>query len=147
MKRITAGLFIAVCVLTGAATLSQSTAKRREVGNVAVVEKLRTIIRLRESMVAANVRAAQNGKGESDGRYETALAETRVQLAQELGDPGLEIAALNDVLKTQNHQLQSAETRRSLGVISGTEVDERRAQILETEIRILRVQQRARIAE
>ena len=147
MKRFTVGLFIAVCLMTGVATLSQSTAKPPGGGNPAIVEKLRAVIRLREAMVAANTRAAQSGKGESDGRYETALAETRVQLAQELGDSGLEIAALNDLLKAHKHQLQSAETRMSLGVISGTEVDERRAQILETEIRILRVQQRARIAE
>ncbi|MBL9137740.1 MAG: hypothetical protein JNK85_17845 [Verrucomicrobiales bacterium] len=147
MKRFTPGLAIALCVWAGAAPLPQSTSGHREGPHPAIVEKLRDIIKLRQSMVVANVKAEQGGKGESDGRFEIALAEARLQLAQELGDPGSEIAALNDILKTQKHQLKSAETRMNFGAISGVEVDDRRAQILETEIRILRAQQRVRLAE
>jgi hypothetical protein len=147
MKRFTAGLAIAACVLATAATRPPSTSKNREGPNPAVVEKLRAIIDLRQSIVAAADQAAQNGKSESDGRFEIALAEARRQLALELGEPSLEMAALNDLLRVQRHQLLSAETRMNLGAISPTVVNEQRAEILVTEVRILRAQQQARHPE
>lgn len=138
-------VFVAVglLLLSGAASLTQTrpgnpVAPART--HSSIVEKLRAIVDIRQTMAEANARALQNGKGDFDGRHEIALAEAQMRLAHELGQTDAEVAALKDILKVHQRRLQEAKTRAEVGATSPAEVDLVRVEILETEVRLLRAQ-------
>ncbi len=123
-----------------AQTTPQGSDAARTNSDPAIVEKLREIVTIRQRLAQANERAMQNGKGETDGRYELALAEARLQLARELGQRNEEITALKDMLKVQQRRLREAESRAMVGAAGPGDVDAVRAEVLETEVRLLRAQ-------
>ncbi len=143
MKQVTTIVVIAVLLLAANVIMTQTPK-----GNVAaepssdpaIVEKLRAIVTIRERLVFSNERAVQNGKGETDGRYELALAEARLQLASELRQREEQVAGLKDILKVQQRRLEEAQRRANVGAASPDDVDTIRIAVLEAEVRLLRAQ-------
>jgi hypothetical protein len=147
MKHISTIVIMAVFVLAGNAGMSQTPPRKVAAGvtpDPAIVEKLREIVGIRQSMAEANERAVQQGKGVTDGRYEIALGEARLQLARELGQRNEEVAALKDILRVQQYRLQEAQKKAAVGTASPTEVDTIRVAVLEAEVRLLRAERNSR---
>jgi hypothetical protein len=147
MKHITSILITAVFLLAGNAGMAQTPKTNdavRATSDPALVEKLRAIVGIRQSMAEANEKAVRSGRGETDGRYEIALAEAQLQLARELGQRNEEVTALKDILKVQQRRLQEAMKKAEVGAASPDEVDTIRVVVLEAEARLLRSQKSAK---
>ena len=143
MKHISTLVILAVLLLAANASMTQTlqtNAAAGAISNPAIVSKLREIVSIRQKLAEANERAVQNGKGETDGRYELALAEARLQLARELGQRNEQVAALKDALKVQQRRLEDAKRRAAVGAASPEEVETIRAAVLEAEVRLWREQ-------
>jgi hypothetical protein len=143
MKHISSIFLTAVFLLAGNAGMAQTPKTNdavRASSDPVVVEKLRAIVSLRQSMAESNERAVKSGKGEGDGRYEIALAEARLQLACELGQREEKLTALKDIVKVQQRRLQEAEKRVATGTASPEDVGTIRVAVLEAEVRLLRAQ-------
>src|SRR5215468_9350979 len=102
MKQLSSIVVIAVLLIAASMVINQ-----RSQGNDAAVaspdrgisDKLRTIVGIRQKLAESNERAIHSGKGETDGRYELALAEARLRLARELGQRMEQVGALKDIVK------------------------------------------------
>jgi hypothetical protein len=110
----------------------------------AIVDKLRSIVTIRQRLAESNERAVQNGKGERDGRHELALAKARLQLARELGERSEELAALKNILKVHQGRLEDAKKRAEVGSASPDDVDTISVAVLKAEVRLLRAQSGSR---
>jgi outer membrane protein TolC len=143
MKHPSIIVMIAVLLLAPNVTMTQTPQRNDAAGassDPAVVDKLRAIVTIRQRLVESNERAAQSGKGETDGRYELALAGARLQLARELGQRNEEVAALKDILKVQQRRLEEAKKRAEAGAASPDDLDTTRVAVLEAEVGLLRAQ-------
>ena len=143
MKHLSTLVILAVLLLAANASMTQTLQTNAAAGAIshpAIVGKLREIVSIRQKLAEANERAMQNGKGETDGRYELALAEARLQLARELGQRNEQVAALKDALKVQQRRLEDAKRRAAVGAASPEEVETIRAAVLEAEVRLWREQ-------
>lgn len=147
MKHRSPIVIIAALLLAGNAAMSQTPQRNHAAGagsDPAIVEKLREIVSIRQSMAEANERAVRSGRGETEGRHEIALAEARLHLARELGHRDEEVTALKDILKVQQRRLQEAKKRAETGAASPDGVDTIRVAVLEAEARLLRTQNSAK---
>jgi Outer membrane efflux protein len=143
MKHLSTVVSLAVLLLAANASMTQTLQTNAAAGAIsdpAIVDKLREIVTIRQKLAEANERAVQSGKGETDGRYELALAEARLQLARELGQRTEQVAALKDALKVQQRRLEDAKRRAAVGAASPEDVDTIRVAVLEAEVRLLREQ-------
>jgi hypothetical protein len=143
MKHLSVLITLAVLLVAANASMSQTlqtNAAARASSDPAIVGKLREIVTIRQKLAEINERAVQNGKGETDGRYELALAEARLQLARELGQRDEELAALEDTVKVQQRRLQEAKKRAEVGAASPDETDTIRVAVLDAEVSLLRAQ-------
>ena len=106
-----------------------------------IVDKLREIVSIQQELVEANERAVQHrGNAVADDRYELALAEARLKLAQELGERDEQVAALKDALKVQQNRLKEAKARANVGTASPFDLAAVRVAVLEAEVRLLRAE-------
>ncbi len=143
MKHLSTLVSLAVLLLAANADIAQTVqtnAAGKTSSDPAIVGKLREIVTIRQKLAEVNQRAVQNGKGETDGRYELALAKARLRLARELGQQTEQVAALNDVLKVQKRLLEDAKKRAEVGAASPEEVDTIRVAVLQAEVKLLRAQ-------
>ena len=143
MKHLSTLVILAMLLLAANTSMTQTlqtNAAAGAISNPAIVGKLREIVSIRQKLAEANERAVQSGKGETDGRYELALAEARLQLARELGQRNEQVAALKDALKVQQRRLEDAKRRAGVGAASPEEVETIRAAVLEAEVRLWREQ-------
>ena len=143
MKHLSTIVIIAVLLLAANATMPQTPRTNAANGassDSAIVDKLREIVTIRQKLAEVNERAVRNGRGETDGRYELALAEARLQLARELGQRNEQVAALKDALKVQQRRLADAKKRAEVGAASPEDVDTIRVAVLEAEVKLLRAQ-------
>ncbi len=143
MKHLSTIIIIAVSLLAANATRAQTPRTSAAAGassDSALVGKLREIVTLRQKLAEANERAVRSGRGETDGHYELALAEARLQLARELGQRKEQVAALEDALKVQRRRLEDAKRRAEVGAASPEDVDTIRVEVLEAEVKLLRAQ-------
>jgi hypothetical protein len=143
MKIITTIGIIAVLLLAANVSSTQTLQTNAGAGSdsdPAIVEKLREIVSIYQRMAEANERAVRSGRGETDGRYELALAKARLQLARELGQHNDQIAALKDAHNAQQRRLEDAKARAAVGAASPEDVDSIRVAVLKAEVRLLRAQ-------
>jgi outer membrane efflux protein len=143
MKHLSTILIIAVLLFAASVIMTQTSQGNDAAvasSDPAIVERLRTIVTIRERLAESNKRAMQSGKGETDGRYELALAEARLRLARELGQRPEQVAALKDILKVHQRRLEDAKKQSEVGVVSPDDIDIVRVAVLEAEVRLLRAQ-------
>ena len=143
MKHLSTLVILAMLLLAANTSMTQTLQTNAAAGAIshpAIVDKLREIVSIRQKLAEANERAVQSGKGETDGRYELALAEARLQLARELGQRNEQVAALKDALKVQQRRLEDANRRAAVGAAPPEEVETIRVAVLEAEVRLLREQ-------
>ena len=143
MKHLSTIVIIAVLLLAANATRPQTPRTNAAAGassDSAIVGKLREIMIIRQKLVEVNERAVRNGRGETDGRHELALAEARLELACELGQRTEQVAALKDALKVQQRRLEEAKKRAEVGAASPEDIDAIRVAVLEAEVKLLRAQ-------
>ena len=141
MKHLSTIVIIAILLLAANVTMTQTPRTNAADGtssDSAVVDKLREIVTIRQNLAEGNERAVRNGRGDTDGRYELALAEARLQLARELGQRNEQVGALKDALKVQQRRLEEAKKRAEVGAASPDDVDTIRVAVLEAEVKLLR---------
>lgn len=143
MKTRSALVIIAVLFVAAHAKMPQAQQANAASGansDPAIVDKLREILSIRETLVEANRLAVRNGRGETDGRHALALAEARLALADELDQHDEQVAALAEALKVHQRRLEFAKRRAEAGSASPEDVETIRVAVLETEVRLLRKQ-------
>ena len=143
MKHLSTIVIIAVLLLAANATMPQTPRTNAANGassDSAIVDKLREIVAIRQKLAEVNEQAVRNGRGETNGHCELALAEARLQLARELGQRNEQVAALKDALKVQQRRLAEAKKRAEVGAASPEDVDTIRVAVLEAEVKLLRAQ-------
>lgn len=147
MKHLSTIVIIAVLLLAANAAMSQTPRTNAAAGassDSVIIAKLREVVSIRQKLAEANERAVRNGRGETDGRYELALAKARLQLARELGQRDDQVAALKDALDVQQRRLEDAKKRAEVGAASPEDVEAIRVALLKAEVRLLRAQNRAK---
>jgi len=144
MKHLRTGVILAVVVLAASGAMVQTlqtNATAAASSDSTIVDKLREIVSIQQELVEANERAVRHrGNAVADDRYELALAEARLQLAQELGERDEQVAALKDALKVQQNRLKEAKARANVGTASPFDLAAVRVAVLEAEVRLLRAE-------
>jgi len=144
MKHLRTRVILAVLLLAASGAMVQTlqtNATAAASSDSTIVDKLREIVSIQQELVEANERAVRHrGNAVADDRYELALAEARLQLAQELGERDEQVAALKDALKVQQNRLKEAKARANVGTASPFDLAAVRVAVLEAEVRLLRAE-------
>ena len=144
MKHLQTSVILAVVLLAASGAMVQTlqtNATAAASSDSTIVDKLREIVSIQQELVEANERAVRHrGNAVADDRYELALAEARLQLAQELGERDQQVAALRDALKVQQNRLKEAKARANVGTASPFDLAAVRVAVLEAEVRLLRAE-------
>ncbi len=108
-------------------------------GQAAIIAKLSEIVRIRERLAQSYLDLLGAGRAPFDGTAEIELAEARIELARERGQPDAVITELKDLVAAHQRRVVRL---KAVAVDRGIQADVDRAQaaLLEAEVRLLRAQ-------
>jgi len=109
-----------------------------------MIAELQEIVELRQELLKTHRVMVENGRAENDGADEIALAEARMQLARERGQPDSVMAELRNIVTTQERRLEVAKTKAEVGADSPEKVARARIALLEAQVRLRRAEEAAK---